>query len=66
MTPETIDIPTLEWVANELAQDSANYKRYKTRNEAYIAAIDHTENMIRCVISRVKRGEGLRSTSELM
>ena len=66
MTPETIDIPTLEWVADELARDSANYKKYQTRNEAYIAAIDHVENMIRCVVLRVARGEGLRPTSELM
>lgn len=66
MTPDKIDIPTLEWLADELARDSAYYKQFKTYTEAYIAAIDHTENMIRCVISRVARGEGLYSTSELM
>lgn len=66
MTPKEIDIATLQWVIDEMKHDRENFIKWKTRNEAFIAAMDEMINTFECVIARVNRGEGLYPTSQLM
>lgn len=66
MTPNTIDIPTLEWVIKEIQEDKQRYIQGRMRTEAFLAAMDEMINTFECVVSRVKRGEGLHPTSSLM
>lgn len=66
MDAQTINIPTLLWVADEIAKDIKTYRATKLRNEAYIIALEEVEVMLRATVERVQNGGTLRATSELM
>lgn len=65
MTPQEIDIPTLNWVADEINKEIVRHKQISLRNEAALSGMSEMEIMIRAVVSRLERGEGLRSTTPI-
>mgnify|MGYP001592760414 CR=1 FL=1 len=66
MTPKEINIPTLQWVVDEMKRDRESYIKWKTRNAAFICAMDEMINTFAAKVKQESRKDVTKNSDDII